>query len=1086
MIKQALMEGFNSSISGRNRIKAEAILKNDLVKDIKVNFDDQMINIISSVISESLFSEYSCKIEIDSKTKEVLGTYCSCEDFEKKEFSKDNYCCKHLVASFYYFLNTLDNDENLKEELLLLQKKDENKSNVFSKKSKPNNILDSLLSNDNEKIKLEITLNRNTWSSKLQAEFKIGLQNVNNKMYVLKDINQFLTCMYNKMPIKYGKDFIFDIRKQNFSFNDRKLIKFIYRLSEKENLQSSFKRSQDKIITGKTLTLPDILVKSFLDIIKNHRIYLGDGFFCRIIDSEILYEDIPLPFSLNEKGDNIVLEVPSGMPEALTQDEDVFLYGTLIYVPSVEQSERLSPYLKVFNNTQSISFSKNDENRILKELIPSIQNVSNILNLSNKLKNKVVISPVTFKFYFDKDRENIYLTLKVSYGGYEFNYFEEFKEKIIYRDSEKEKEVYKLIKRYGFEDVNNKFLFLKDDEYIFRFFKYDIERFQEYGEVFYSENFKGIKSISKSDFKGDVRKGKFDYFEFEFLIKDISKEETSSILRSFRNNLKYYKLKNGEFLDLEDENLKDILTLLDNLLLDDELNNNTIDLSKNKTIYLDEYLEEKEFRFINGRDIISDIRNKVKQIKNKYFQIPYGIQATLREYQKDGYNWFKTLEYLGFGGILADEMGLGKTLQTIVFLSSMKNSHSLIVAPTSLIYNWFNEFKKFAPSMKVCIINGNKDEREEFIKCYKDYDVLITTYNLLRRDLELYNMTFDYCILDEAQNIKNPSSQNAKAVKSIRATSRFALTGTPIENSLMELWSIFDFIMPGYLFDEKRFTSRYYRRLEEEKEILIELNRLVKPFILRRYKKDVIKELPSKIEKRLIIPLSDEQKAVYKTYSQYAKDLIKKKVLDDEFKNSKIEILSYITKLRQLCLDPSVVMDNYLGTSGKIDALLEILDHSISSGHKILVFSQFTSVLKNIGNLLKKNNMLFSYLDGTVSSLNRMKMVEEFNTGENNVFLVSLKAGGTGLNLTSADIVIHFDPWWNPAVEDQATDRAHRIGQKNTVEVIKLIAQGTIEEKIIQLQDNKRKLIDEILGDDLNIGSFISTLNDEEIINLFN
>ncbi|AOR23635.1 DEAD/DEAH box helicase [Clostridium taeniosporum] len=1086
MIKQVLMEGFNNSISGRNRVKAEAILKNDLVKDIKINVDDHMISILSSVISESLFNEYSCKIEMDSKTKEVIGTYCSCEDFEKKEFSKDNYCCKHLVASFYYFLNRLDNNENLKEELLMLQKNKDDNSKVFSKNSQSQDILSSLLDDNKNRIKFEITLNRNTWSSKLQAEFKIGLKDVNNKMYVLKDINQFLVCMYNKMPIKYGKDFIFDIRKQSLSFNDRRLIKFIYRLSERENLKSSFRRSQDKIINGKTLTIPDILVKSFLDIIKDHRVYLGDGFFCRIIDSEILYEDIPVPFSLIEKGNNIILEVPSGIPEALTQDEDVFLYGTSIYVPSIEQSERLSPYLKVFNNTQSISFNKNDEKRILKELIPSIQNVSSILNLSNKIQNKVVIAPVVFKFYFDKDRENIYMTLKVSYGGYEFNYFEEFKDKIIYRDSEKEKEVYKLIKRYGFEDVNNKFLFLKDDDYIFKFFRYDIDKFQNYGEIFYSENFKGIKKISKSDFRGDIRKGKFDYFEFEFLIGDISKEETSNILRSFRNNLKYYKLKNGEFLDLEDENLKDILTLLDNLLLEDKLNNNKIDLYKNKTIYLDEYLEDKDFRFIDGRDTISEIRNKVHNIKDKSFQPPYGIQATLREYQRDGYNWFRSLEYLGFGGVLADEMGLGKTLQTIVFLSSRKNSHTLIVAPTSLIYNWFNEFKKFAPHISVCIVNGNKETRKDQIETYNNYDVIITTYNLLRRDLELYTMVFDYCILDEAQNIKNPSSQNAKAVKNIKSNSNFALTGTPIENSLMELWSIFDFIMPGYLFDEKRFMSRYYRRLEEEKEILVELNRLVKPFILRRYKKNVIKELPDKIEKRLIIPLSDEQKTVYKTYSEYAKDLIKKKVEDDEFKNSKIEILSYITKLRQICLDPSVIMENYLGTSGKIDALLEILDHSISAGHKILVFSQFTSILKNISNLLKENNILFSYLDGSVSSMNRIKMVNEFNTGENNVFLVSLKAGGTGLNLTSADIVIHFDPWWNPAVEDQATDRAHRFGQKNTVEVIKLIAQGTIEEKIIELQDTKRKLIDKILGDDLNMGSFINTLSDEEIVNLFN
>ena len=397
-----------------------------------------------------------------------------------------------------------------------------------------------------------------------------------------------------------------------------------------------------------------------------------------------------------------------------------------------------------------------------------------------------------------------------------------------------------------------------------------------------------------------------------------------------------------------------------------------------------------------------------------------------------------------------------------------------------------NEFNKFAPHMKILIANGSPEEREKEIKEYKNYDVILTTYNLLRRDIELYNMEFDYCILDEAQSIKNASSQNSKAVKSIKARSRFALTGTPIENSLMELWSLFDFIMPGYLYDEKKFTQRYHRRLEEGPEILEELNRLVKPFILRRYKKNVIKELPEKIEKKLFVPLSNEQKVVYETYAKYARDLIKKKVEDEEFKKCKIEILSYITKLRQICLDPSVTMDDYSGTSGKIDALMEVLEHSNSEGHKILVFSQFTSVLKNIAKILKMKKYKFSYLDGSVKSQDRMKMVDEFNEGENSIFLISLKAGGTGLNLTSADVVIHFDPWWNPAVEDQATDRAHRIGQENVVEVIKLIASGTVEEKIVELQESKRELIEKILGDEHENTSMINSLSEDEILDLFN
>lgn len=565
----------------------------------------------------------------------------------------------------------------------------------------------------------------------------------------------------------------------------------------------------------------------------------------------------------------------------------------------------------------------------------------------------------------------------------------------------------------------------------------------------------------------------------------MGEEEIAKILRSFRDNVKYYKLENGEFLDLEEINIKEALTLIDNLIEEEILNKNVIEIPLNKAVYLEDYLEDKKMRYIKGRKEIKELKKKLTNIEGKIFEVPNDLNASLREYQISGYNWFKTLDYLGFGGILGDEMGLGKTLQTITLLLSNKESKSLIIAPTSLIYNWNNEFKKFAPNMKIAIANGSKEEREKLLKEYKEYDVIITTYNLLRRDIDIYTMEFDYCILDEAQNIKNSSSQNAKAVKTINAKRRFALTGTPIENSLMELWSIFDFIMPNYLYDEKRFTYRYFRRLEEGPEIIQELNRLIKPFILRRYKKNVIKELPDKIEKRLYVPLSDEQTKVYEAYSKYVKDIIAKKVEDLEFTSSKIEILSYITKLRQLCLDPSVVMEEYNGDSGKIDSLMELLEQSVCENHKVLVFSQFTSVLKNIGKTLEKNNFRYSYLDGSIPSIDRMKMVEEFNNGENSVFLISLKAGGTGLNLTSADIVIHFDPWWNPAVEDQATDRAHRIGQKNVVEVIKLIAKGTIEEKIVDLQDTKRELISKILGDDLSADN-INTLSEEDILSLFN
>ena len=1083
MIKQTLLSEFKKSTSGKNNKDGERILKNDLISDFSYENNDKTIALISSVISENLFSEYSCKIDIDKNTKEVLFTHCSCDDFEKESIKKKNYCCKHLTGTFYKFLRALDEDSNLALELGLNTQKKE-----LVKKSE-GSILDFLLQNDKKTLylKFEVILNKSLWNDKITAQFKIGTENMkSSKLYALKDIYAFLTAFYNEISLPYGKDFVFNIKEQKLKPKDKKVIKFIEMLKEMDMSKSIYKRLDEKLINGKNLVIPKALLREFLIIISKHRVYLGEGFYSRQIETEIILDKIPIPMSLKTLGDMIKLEALRGVPKPLNDNDDVFLYDTLIYIPPEEQLENLSPYIEVFTHGNSIFFTKEEEYRVLKELIPSMQKVTSNIELSKDLSEKIVIAEPKFKFYFDKKDDNITLSLKISYDKYEFDYFEGYFEKVIYRDTLKEENVIKELYKLGFENVNNNFLFLKDDDYIFQFFKKDILNLQKLGEVYYSESFTGIKSISKGSFKGDIRKGKYDYFELNFAIKDLEDEEILSILKAFRDNKKYYKLKTGEFLDLEEIELKKFLKLLESLEGENKIEENKVSFPKSKGIYLEAYLEEEKMKNFRGRKELKSLKNMLLNLDNINFNIPKNLNGVLRNYQEKGFKWLNTLDYLGFGGILGDEMGLGKTFQTIAFLLSKEDSKSLIVAPTSLVFNWYSEFKKFAPSLKVVMVNKSPSEREEIIKDYKKYDILITTYNLVKRDLESYKkIFFDYVILDEAQNIKNPSSQNSKSVKELKSKNRFALTGTPIENSLMELWSIFDFIMPNYLYDENKFTTRYYRRLEEEPVIIEELKRLVTPFILRRYKKDVIKELPDKIEKKLIIPMEEEQKKVYKAYSDHIKALIEKKVINDEFKSSKIEILSYITKLRQIAIDPSLVMDKYLGGSGKMEALLELVTQGIEENHKILIFSQFTSVLKNISKLFKLNYISFSYLDGSTPSKERGKLVEDFNKNSNSVFLIYLKAGGTGLNLTSADIVIHFDPWWNPAVEDQASDRAHRIGQKNVVEVIKMISENSVEEKIVNLQEEKRKLIDSVLGEDIILGENLTSLTEEDIMFLF-
>ena len=570
----------------------------------------------------------------------------------------------------------------------------------------------------------------------------------------------------------------------------------------------------------------------------------------------------------------------------------------------------------------------------------------------------------------------------------------------------------------------------------------------------------------------DISQSRNGYMSMKLDIDGVDSNEYREIFSSYKNNNRLYRMKNGAYLDLKDNALEQAFKLIDILNIYNDFDN--MKIPNNKAIYLEKLIEEEDLSFVNGSKYVSNVVKKFDKVKSKNYEIPKDLNATLRDYQVSGFEFFKTLSDYQFGGILADEMGLGKTIQTIAFLLSNKDKKSIVITPTALIYNWKNELEKFAPTLKVGLLHAAKSEREKILDNIDNYDVILTTYTTYKNDIDKYkNINFDYCIIDEAQNIKNPDAIITKAIKNVNAKVRFALTGTPIENNLMELWSIFDFIMPGYLYNKSKFKSIF---VNNDKNI-IELKNLIKPFILRRTKKEVITELPDKIEQKIIIDLEKEHKRAYKGYV----NLITRKIKENNQDN--ITVFSYLTKLRQLCLSPELMVKNYQGKNSKLDVLINIINDS--SDEKILVFSQFTKVLEVIGKRLNEENISYSYLDGKTSAKDRVKLVEEFNTNNNKVFLISLKAGGTGLNLTSANIVVHFDPWWNPAVEDQASDRAHRIGQKNVVNVIKLIAKGTAEERVINLQETKKELIEDVINGNLDNSSTLKNLSKDDIIDLF-
>ena len=570
----------------------------------------------------------------------------------------------------------------------------------------------------------------------------------------------------------------------------------------------------------------------------------------------------------------------------------------------------------------------------------------------------------------------------------------------------------------------------------------------------------------------DISQSRNGYMGMKLDIEGVDSSEYREIFSSYKNNNRLYRMKNGAYLDLKDKDLEQAFKLIDILNIYNDFDN--MKIPNNKAIYLEKLIEDEDLSFVNGSKYVSNVVKKFDKVKSKNYEVPKDLNATLRDYQVSGFEFFKTLSDYQFGGILADEMGLGKTIQTIAFLLSNKDKKSIVITPTALIYNWKNELEKFAPTLKVGLLHAAKSEREKILDNIDNYDVILTTYTTYKNDIDKYkNINFDYCIIDEAQNIKNPDAIITKAIKNVNAKVRFALTGTPIENNLMELWSIFDFIMPGYLYNKSKFKSIF---VNNDKNI-IELKNLIKPFILRRTKKEVITELPDKIEQKIIIDLEKEHKRAYKGYV----NLITRKIKENNQDN--ITVFSYLTKLRQLCLSPELMVKNYQGKNSKLDVLINIINDS--SDEKILVFSQFTKVLEVIGKRLNEENISYSYLDGKTSAKDRVKLVEEFNTNNNKVFLISLKAGGTGLNLTSANIVVHFDPWWNPAVEDQASDRAHRIGQKNVVNVIKLIAKDTAEERVINLQETKKELIEDVINGNLDNSSTLKNLSKDDIIDLF-
>ncbi len=1052
--------------SSFTREQGKKLIKEAYVKDVRGKSIDGIYHIYGNVLNDDKNWDYNTHIKINMKNSDIIGTNCSCETFKENSKHIKNYVCKHISATndiFYSLVRKKVQKNKLKSNNKTQLVKEKNEEH----KGKEKRFL-SLDINIKHMVKEGITL--------FNCEFRIGAGNLN----LILDLKDFLYKNSLKKPLKFNDGFTYNPLRDEFLEEDKRVLQFV--------------ASHKDMISGRYLRLKQNNLKDFLKLIDEKK-KINFNFNSINYEVKIKKENVPVALTLKEGKEGFILSHHKKFPVLLNNLGDVMFFDRNLYLPRKRQLEYYIPIHKLFLKNNTITYKKSLEN--LRNLLEELKNISkNIVLDENVRAFKEKLMKTNFNLY--KTKGKIYCNVKIDYCGYIIDLIRDEKDNSFLRDLKSEKYIEFQLERFKFIKREEDFCFIGNEEEIYELLSKGIKKLKEFGEVLLSEELNEFKVLDSSLISSELielsnfYKLKFDFGDFEL-------RELRESIEAMKKGERFYRTKKV-YLDLEDPGIVNFLNLLEDLGLEN-IKDNEVYIDKSKVLYIQEKLKDRNLSFIKGGNVLQEIVGKLLNKEFKRKLVPKALNAELRPYQKEGFKWINEITDLGFGGVLADDMGLGKTLQIIAFLLSQKKSKSIVVVPTSVIYNWMDEFEKFAPSIRVGLVHGSKSKRDRVLrdfkrglgikveeenlkeKYYEKYDVLLTTYGTLKNDEKAYeNLSFDYCIIDEAQNIKNPAAQATLSVKNIKSRCNIALTGTPIENNLMELWSIFDFVMPGYLFTKERFRERFI--LDESN--LSELKSLITPFILRRLKEDVLSELPEKLEKKYLVEMKGKQKQLYSFYVKAIKNELNENKSSEKSGKNKINLFAYLTKLREICLDPSIVVPDYKGESSKLTVVKEIVKDASESGKKILLFSQFTSVLKKIEKDFKKEDISYLYLDGGTSARERVERVKKFNEDSNiKVFLISLKAGGVGLNLTSASVVIHFDPWWNPAVEDQATDRAHRFGQENKVEVIKLVAKDTIEEKIVLMQEDKRELIQSLMDGKTMDGNGLKRLTEEEISKLF-
>ncbi|WP_407271385.1 SNF2 helicase associated domain-containing protein [Radiobacillus sp. PE A8.2] len=987
-----------------------------------------------------------------------ISSQCSCPTLAS--YPKD---CQHIAAVFIAIQHNTEASSKLTDGLLSLFQEPKTRSSSHQPHFENRNVINttfrcmSLWSDEQEYI--------------FGIEVKIG-------SHIVSNIRDFLERMKEGRPIVASSDFTFDFNDHCFT---REVDEIIQQLIEMID-DDKFGQSNLEIANHLLLISPSAW-KKLLPLLTNVS-YVEWQIEGRVISNVHVSEELlPLKFKLEET-DGYQLKV-TGLDKMLVLSS----YHSVIYEGKVtilthHDCKRLSELKRMLaaSHTNQIPIPRNQIDLFLEKVVPGLKQLGSV-HIADNLHKQFVKTPLVAKLYLDRVKDRLLAALEFHYENIVINPLEDEKPSLshlLIRDVDKEDKILQMMDDSLFTKTESGY-FMHNEELEFDFLNYVVPKIQMLTQIYTTTAVRNrvIKENIYPKIRVKVKKERTNWLEFKFEMKDIPEDQIRELLVALEEKRKYYRLRSGSLLSLESKEFTEIGRFLNNLPERSGGLENGLALPLEKSMELLDTIESNH-TFITDESF-RQFSEKISNPGSQVFQVPKELISVLRSYQKQGFQWMKTLADFGFGGILADDMGLGKTVQSIAYILSevdhirQHNLPVLVVCPSSVTYNWQREMKKFAPGLHSVVIAGSKQDRVKQQNQVSQTDVVITSYPILRRDYQWFEkQLFHTVFFDEAQAFKNPLTQTARAVKRIQSEHFFALTGTPVENSLEELWSIFHVVFPT-LFGGLRDYSML------SKQTIV---RRIQPFLMRRMKEDVLTELPEKRTSMKLVELVPEQKKLYAAYLAKLRHDTLKHLDKDTFRKNKIRILAGLTRLRQICCHPSLFVDSYNDRSAKFELLMEMLEEARISGRRVLIFSQFTKMLGLIGGELAYKGLPFFYLDGQTPSETRIDICERFNEGDRNIFLISMKAGGTGLNLTGADTVIFYDSWWNPAVEEQAADRAYRMGQQNDVDVIKLVAHGTIEEKMNELQEKKRHLIKEIIDPEEQASSSLTEEDIREILTL--